>query len=111
MITSQFFIISLLISVTAFVYSYLLTQPGEIFSWSYSKLDYLFKNDNRYNDGKGAHPLFKILIGCEKCVAGQWSLWLFPFLFEYAFINHILFIGLTIFTTVIIKTIYLKIEL
>lgn len=43
MITTQFYNLSLLISVTAFIYSYILTQPGEIFSWLYSKLNILFK--------------------------------------------------------------------
>jgi hypothetical protein len=66
--------------------------------------------------GLGPHPIFKMIIGCEKCVSGQMALWIFLF-FNYknylalefsTIIYHALFIALTIFTTTIIKSIYSK---
>lgn len=116
MITLNFFLLSFLISVTAFVYSNVLTQPSEIFSNLYGRLDSFFENDRRYVHGLDQHPIFKMVIGCEKCVSGQMSLWIFLFFnyknylaFEFStIIYHALFIGLTIFTTTIIKSIYSK---
>lgn len=116
MITINFFLLSFLISVTAFVYSYILTQPTELLSSVYRCLDALFKNDKRYSKGLDMHPIFKMIIGCEKCVSGQMALWIFLF-FNYKYylalefstlIYHALFIALTIFTTTIIKSIYSK---
>lgn len=45
--------------------------------------------------------LSKILRSCEYCVAGQLSLWGYLYLYwnDYNFVNHILFIGLSIYTT------------
>lgn len=116
MITTNFFLLSFLISITAFVYSNILTQPSEIFSSLYGRLDAFFGNDKRYCVGLGPHPIFKMIIGCEKCVSGQMALWIFLFLsynnylaLEFStIIYHVLFIGLTIFTTTIIKSIYSK---
>lgn len=106
-------IIAFLISILAFTYSYILTQPGEIFSSLYLKLDILFKNDKRMIEGKGMHPIFKLLIGCPKCVSGQLSLWYFVLNnFEnltYKLIFDLpLFVALTIFLTCIISLIYNK---
>ena len=104
-IIGLYLLASLLIAVTAFVYSYVLTQPGEFFGKIYGKLDILFKTDARVSEGKGVHPLFKMIMWCEKCVAGQMAFWIFlactwrlylhrEFIFV---IPHILFIGLSIF--------------
>jgi hypothetical protein len=116
MINLEYFLLSFLISITAFVYSYILTQPTELFSGLYRLLDSVFKTDERNNKGLGMHPLFKLLIGCEKCVSGQWALWIYLILNFKNYLNleftgiifHLLFIGLTIFTTTAIKSIYKK---
>lgn len=108
-----YILFSILIAITAFVYSYVLIQPGEIFSKLYLKLDVLFKTDRRAFNGLGPHPLFKMIMWCEKCVAGQLSIWIFliyawPKYLNYNFIwiiPHILFVALTIFLTIIIKLI------
>ena len=121
MIQLNFLLVMLLtaacISITAFTYSHILTRPGELFSWPYKILDIFFKTDDRAMAGLGMHPLFKLLIGCEKCVSGQMALWIFTLLNLHSYptdvkmylIAHILFIGITIFFTTIIKSIYLKI--
>lgn len=119
MITSIVFLYllsSLLIAITAFVYSNILILPGEIFGKLYGKLDVFFKTDERAAEGKPVHPVFKMIMQCEKCVSGQMALWIFmicifPKYMDACFIYiipHILFIGLTIFLTLIIKKLYTK---
>lgn len=56
--------------------------------------------------------IFRPLIGCERCVSGQMALWLYCPLRIYAGLAycpffHVAFICLTIFCSVIIKTLYL----
>lgn len=105
-----------LIAITGFTYSYILTQPGEIFGKLYLKLDILFKSDERGSDGKGLHPLFKMSMACPKCVSGQMALWIFIILnyqdylqsFIWHLVFHILFIGTAIFFATIIKSLYQK---
>lgn len=105
-----------LIAITGFTYSYILTQPGEVFGKLYLKLDILFKSDERGRDGKGLHPLFKVSMACPKCVSGQMALWIFIALnhedymqsFIWHFIFHVLFIGTSIFFATIVKSIYTK---
>lgn len=113
------FTYTIFIAITAFTYSYILTQPNEIFGKLYGIFNTLFKTDKRISAGKGVHPLFKMIMWCEKCVSGQMALWIFlAFHYNYYLINlslaiqtlitHIIFIGTTIFLTVIIKSIYIK---
>lgn len=109
----DYFTLSFLIAVLAFVYSYILSQPGEPFGLLNKWLYRFFENDKRMQEGKELHPLYKLLIGCEKCIAGQIALWCFLLLnySEYtikALFPHILFVSLTIFLTVIIKGLYKK---
>jgi len=107
---------ALLIAVTGFTYSYILTQPGEVFGWIYGKLDVLFKTDKRSCDGLGFHPVFKMIMACEKCVSGQMALWIFIILnyqnylqsFIWHLVFHILFIGTSIFLATLIKSYYQK---
>jgi len=107
---------ALLIAVTAFTYSYILTQPGEVFGWIYGKLDVLFQTEKRYDLGKDTHPLFKMTMACYKCVSGQMALWIFIILnyqdylqsFIWHLIFHILFIGTSIFLATLIKSFYQK---
>lgn len=52
--------------------------------------------------------LYKIIIGCERCVAGQVALWFYVVVFEYDFIQHISFIVTTILLTETIKILWQK---
>lgn len=114
--TSAYLLMSLLIAITAFVYSYVLVQPGEIFAKLFLKLDLFFNSDKRACQGKGPHPLFKMIMRCEKCVAGQMAMWIYLAYNWHQYLQknfitlipHILFIGLSIFLTLVIKKFYLK---
>lgn len=112
-------IATIFIAITAFTYSYILTGPNEIFGSLYGKLNDFFKTDLRRQSGKSFHPLFKMIMACEKCVSGQMALWIYlAWHYEnylvsfrlglYNFIEHVLFISTTIFLTTIIKFIYTK---
>lgn len=112
-------IATIFIAITAFTYSYILTGPNEIFGWLYGKLNEIFKTEKRKKSAKGVHPIFKMIMACEKCVSGQMSLWIYlAWNYENYFhgircalyngIEHVLFIGTTIFLTIIIKSIYTK---
>jgi len=110
--------LAILIAVLAIVYTNILTQGGHIFNGLYNKLDKFFNTDKRICEGKSHHPLFKILIQCELCFSGQFSLWIF-IIFNYnnylsnpftTALQHVLFISLTIFCTSILKSIYKKIK-
>lgn len=112
-------IATIFISITAFVYSHILTQPGEIFGSLYGFLDKFFNTDKRFCKGKGLHPIFKMIMACPKCVSGQLSFWYFMAhyytgyssgipSFIYNAFEHVIFTCTTIFITVIIKSIYEK---
>lgn len=108
--------ISLLIAIFAFVYSYILTQPQMLLNSTYRRLDVFFKTKERKEKGKPIFWLFKIILQCEKCVAGQIALWLYTFthIDEYIenpieiFFLHLAFITVTIFIVSVIKNIYTK---
>lgn len=91
--TANEYILSIQIAVCAFVYVVLLTEPYYIFGDLYG---YLEKRLPWY--------IFKPIMGCEKCVAGQLALWSYLYLnyreydLNHAF-EHIFFICLTIITT------------
>ncbi len=106
----EFIFFSFILAFIAVVYSYILTQPGEILSGIFKKLDAFFKTDKRACAGKGPNPLFKMIMRCEKCVAGQMSCWSFLYYSfdRYSLILHIGFISMTIFITPIIKRFYQK---
>lgn len=107
---------SIVIAIGAFVFADILTLTGEAFGKVYGLLDLLFDNDRRYCEGKAMHPVFKMLIGCFKCVAGQWALWTGLFYAWRYYSNgcfqlvlpHIGFILLSIFNALIVKKIYTK---
>lgn len=103
--------LALLIAIFAFTYSYLLTEENQIFNNLYNALESLLTDAN----GK-THWLFNVLIGCEKCVAGQIALWIYfsqnifgyildPF---HTILNHLFFVTTAIFFTALIKNIYIK---
>lgn len=107
---------ALMVAIGAFVYSNLLTGTGEILGGIYGRLDIVFKTDQRAAEGKPIHPLFKMLIQCEKCVAGQWALWSFLIVnwnlyargYYLLLLVHLAFIFLSIFLTLIVKSFYNK---
>lgn len=105
--------IAFLIAIFAYTYAGILTEPNQIFNGLYKKLNFAFNG----NTGK-KHWLFKIIIGCEKCVAGQIALWLYAIthIMEYQeypeetpFL-HLAFIAFTIFLTSVITHIHKTIE-
>lgn len=79
------------ISVTAFVFSDVLSETGMIFNWYFRKLD-------RMND-KGMAWLAYPLGYCSKCFAGQIALWFYAIKYYeiYDFTEHITFVVLAIF--------------
>ena len=103
--------LALLIAILAFTYSYLLTEEKQIFNRLYNALESLLTDAN----GR-IHWLFNVLIGCEKCVAGQIALWIYfsQNIFGYildpfqTILNHLFFVAFTIFFTALIKNIYIK---
>ncbi len=82
----------ILISILAWTYVHILTTDGMMFgaidSWM---------------DGKWIHKIF----GCEYCLAGQLTLWyyLYDNFYTYNPIDHLLMIGLSIFTVKLINKI------
>lgn len=107
MINYQF---SLLIAITAVVYSYILTRPGQALSWAYNKLDVFFKTDERAREGKDVSGWFMVLMYCEKCVAGQWAniLYLYFYWYNYLLLQHVFFMAVTILLSSLIKNLYVK---
>lgn len=112
-------IATIFIAITAFVYSHILTQPGEIFGKLYARLDIFFNTDKRSCEGLGFHPIFKMIMACPKCVSGQLSFWYYmahnyvgylsgTHSFIYNAFMHIGFTCTTIFITVIVKSLYEK---
>lgn len=90
-----------LTAITAFVLTDILTEQGMILNRLYL---FICKRFPAW--------LQKPLISCTYCVAGQWSLWLFIYLYwsEYDLLTHIGFIGATIFVTHIIITLNYKLN-
>jgi hypothetical protein len=80
------------IAVFSWVYVHILTDEGMILSWWYKLLSRI---NNPY--------ILKPILTCEYCVAGQIALWGYFFLGNYNFIQHIIFISLTILLVHIIN--------
>lgn len=89
--------------MVAFTYSIILTSPGMILDWLYIWLSGKLEKDHE--------KWFNVIVNCPKCVAGQWSLWLFFFTPYFTGFNsihlHILFICLTIWFAIILNKLYL----
>lgn len=96
--------IAFLIACLAYVYSVVLTDANQLLNPLYKRLYIYFKTDERINEGKDYHWLFKILIHCEKCVSGQWALWTYLAMnyLNYNFFYHLFFISYTITITILI---------
>ena len=97
-------LMSSVIAIGAFTFSNILNQPDHLFG----KLDgWLFVNLPEY--------IYKPLIGCQYCVAGQWMLWYYLLIsfvtreVSYRLDIHILLILFTIFLEEPITFIYYKI--
>lgn len=106
--------LALLIALCAFTYSVILTQPKMILNSLYKTLAEVFVTESA--QGQKEHWIFKIIIHCEKCVAGQWALWIYAYTEGWNYLsspvetlfNHLAFILVTIFLTLPIKFIYNK---
>lgn len=120
------FFTALQIGVIAYVYAEILVEPGQILFW----LKYFLKrwlvrrvkvrvaehipevlaNDEEFM--KTHEPkfeyieverwLYKPLIGCSKCVAGQASLWVYVGLYRYSVLDGLFCISVSILTTLIL---------
>ena len=108
-------------AIVGYIYSDVLTEGGMIFNSLYKWLDY------QNCSGKRRLPewIFKPIIGCFKCVAGQIALWTYLYInksnYYLAFCNlnnidllinlaasHVYFICITIYITWIVNKVYRK---
>lgn len=118
MFGQDFFLLSILLAVCAYVYTHILIDTGEILDWWAAFWYNVFGNEKRLSAGEGFHPLYKAFFQCEKCVGGQMGLWTYLALHidEYRTVSfvlvlqHVLFITLTIFLAAIIKSIIQKLN-
>lgn len=99
--------IAFISSLIAFVYAIVLIQQKEILHGWHSFIYRLTYMESRQDN----HWIYRILIGCEKCIAGQICLWWFLIRnFKHykpdLIIQHIFTICLGIFLTIILKKIY-----
>jgi hypothetical protein len=95
------YILAIKLAITAYVYAEMLTEPGMLLNRLHSYLSRL------------PDYVFKPLIGCCKCVAGQLAFWVYLLVimkpaFSWGMLsasigNHIFFVSLTILTTWIIS--------
>lgn len=106
--------IGFMVGCVGFIYTVVLTRPGEIFSGLYRRLNERFNKIDECTWRKHDHPLFKILIGCEKCNSGQLALWTYPLFigirnYEPLHIMYHLFaISTAILFSIILNSIYQK---
>lgn len=96
-------LISFFIALVAYTYSIVLTAPGMLLDWLYIWMSGKLEKDHE--------KLFNVLINCPKCVAGQWSLWIFFFTPYFDGVNsipiHLSFIASTIWVSIILNKLYL----
>ena len=83
------------ISVIAFVFSYILSDEGEVLAWYHRLIERL------------PDWLHKPLGGCPRCFAGQMGLW-YGFTLDWR--SHIVLIFLSILLTDLMQKIYERIE-
>ena len=86
--------LSFAISIIAFTYSVILTEPHQILNGVYEWLE-----------KRLPEWLFFPIIGCEKCVAGQMALWYCIFFREPTF-ESLFLIMFSIFIVTFIKPLY-----
>ena len=88
--------LSFAISIIAFTYSVILTEPGMLLERIAARLSYYLPS-----------WLFYPLIGCEKCVAGQMALWYCAFFeSQLKFSEYIFVVMFSIFIATFIKPVY-----
>lgn len=105
--------LSLMCAVVAYVYAEVLTKPGEVLAgWCSFLCKHLIKvTVVNCAEVRKEHWLFKPLIGCGKCVAGQMALWTYLYdTYANGFqIGHMVFvISAAILLFLIIKKILIK---
>lgn len=104
--------ICFLIAVFAFVYACILTEPNMLLNPIYVRLDKAFGTFGKSEK----HWVFKLLIHCEKCIAGQIALWYYLIDHWYGYevdlfftiAEHLFTITMAIFMVCIIKNTYTK---
>lgn len=100
----------LAVAVVAYTYAAILTEGGMILNFWFNFLDRKFGTASG-NPRQGKPPvalwLFKPLIGCFKCVAGQMALWfyLIAYFNNYNLFEHIFIICLSIYLSIILHKI------
>lgn len=110
MINVYHLIFAFVIACTAVVYACVITEPGELLAFWKKFLDEKLNAQKRACLGLGPHPVFKVLVGCEKCISGQMAFWIF-LAYNYhgymliTIIPHLLFTGFTIFCAIAAKKI------
>lgn len=111
-ILSNLLQLSFCIAVVAYVYCCILPAPNMILYRWFVFLHNKAAASVRYNRHKAAHDVwwFKILIGCEKCFAGQVAFWLYAYMCWQAggysiglAAYHVFFICMSILLTVAIR--------
>ena len=92
-------LITIYIAIFAVVFCEMLITEGNIFAFYGQLIERL--------------PLWlqNPLGGCPKCMAGQIALWGYILLPGYKFLDHIIFIVVTIFVTEILTLIYGKLQM
>lgn len=84
------------IAFVAVFYACVLTEDGGMLNGVYKRAALYFKCDEREQEGRAIHWLFKITIGCYKCIAGQWAFWYFMFFCNnYTIFKHAFFVAFT----------------
>ena len=109
---------ALKIAIVAYIYADVLTEGGMILNPLYVKLD-TWRINPCSNKKVIPEWIFKPLIGCYKCVAGQMALWSFfvvnyseymniKSIFELSVLigNHLFFITLTILLSCLVQRIH-----
>lgn len=92
------------IAISAFTFSNIITEPGQILS---RVQDFL--------ERKLPEWLYKPLIGCQYCISGQWALWIYIYLsftqndIQYHWWLHLWLIMQSIFVTKIVTYLYYQI--
>ena len=107
MLYFKLFLLTWALAIVAYIYTIVLTDTGMLLAWW--RHFWLMRFRKR---GGEDNPLFKIIVGCEYCVAGQWALWAYvylsifkpePFdLITYSIWDHIALVAFTIFNMVLL---------
>lgn len=105
MLILNLYLLTVAISICAWVYTTILTDSGMIL---FKYQEFLFKRLN-----PRCSWLFKMIVGCSHCVSGQMALWIYLYmsLFQTQFfdilhwdiVTHIWFVSVTIFNVALIK--------